>query len=79
MCPVWPGVGNAGYARWVQVYRCAQAADKAIEVFCTFDEIEQVMETLDTHALFLHVSDVPSATAAQAMLTRLEKWAADWA
>ncbi len=72
-----PGAGNEGYARWVEVYRRAQAADKAIQVFCTFGEIEQVAETLDPHGVFLQVSDVPSVAAAQAMLARLERWAAE--
>ena len=41
-----PGASNEGYHRWVGVYRKAQAAGKAIEVFCTVQEIDAVMETL---------------------------------
>jgi len=74
-----PGAGNEDYARWVDVYRCAQAAGKAIEVFCAFSELEDVMETLDPHGVYLYVNGVPSVEAAQAMLHRLERWAADWA
>jgi len=74
-----PGAGNEGFARWVEVYRRAQAAHKAIEVFCTFAEVEQVIEILDPHGVYLLVHEVPSVEAAQAMIKRLEHWAADWA
>ena len=47
---------------------------KAIEVFCTFQEIDAVTETLDPHGVYLNVSGVPSRDAAEAMLKRLESW-----
>ena len=74
-----PGAGNEGFARWVDVYRRAQAADKAIEVFCTFSEVDQVMAALDPHGVYLQVSDAPSVEAGQSLLKQLEHWAADWA
>jgi hypothetical protein len=69
-----PGAGNLGYHRWVDVYRRAQDADKAIQVICTFDEIDLVVETLDPHGVFLSVSGVPSPEAGEAMLRKLEAW-----
>jgi hypothetical protein len=69
-----PGTGNEGFHKWVAVYRRAQAAGKAIQVFCTMAELDQVMETLDPQGLLLSVSHVPSREAAETMLHRLEKW-----
>jgi hypothetical protein len=69
-----PGAGNEGFHKWVEVYQKAQAADKGIEVFCTIDELEQVMDTLDPHGLFLSVSGVVSRDAAEAMLRVLDNW-----
>jgi len=68
------GDGNWGYHRWVDVYRRAQAAGKAIEVFCDMDEIDHIMDTLDPHGLYLYVFDVPSREAAEALLKKLQKW-----
>lgn len=72
-----PGAGNEGYARWIWVYQRAQAAKKAIEVFCSYDELDLVIETLDPHGLYLQVSNTPSVAAAEAMLRRLERWAGE--
>lgn len=69
-----PGAGREGYHKWVQVYRKTQTMGKAIEVFCTFQEIDAVTETLDPHGVYLNVSGVPSRDAAEAMLKRLESW-----
>jgi hypothetical protein len=69
-----PGAGNEGYHKWVEVYRRAQAKGKAIEIFCTVQEVDAVMETLDPHGVYLNVSDVPSREVGQAMLKRLETW-----
>lgn len=69
-----PGAGNEGFHRWVDVYRRAQAAGKAIQVICTFEEIDLVIKTLDPHGVFLSVGGVPSRVAAEAMLKALEKW-----
>ncbi len=70
------GAGNEGFHRWVDVYRRTQAAGKGIQVMCTFDEVRQVMDTLDPRGLFLSVSEVPSRKAAEAMLADLGKWSA---
>jgi hypothetical protein len=70
------GAGNEGYHKWVHVYQRAQAAGKGIQVVCQMDELDQVMETLDTHGLFLSVGGVPSREAAELMLASLEKWCA---
>ena len=69
-----PGAGNLGFHRWVEVYRRAQAAGKAIQVICTLDEIDLVVETLDPHGVFLSVGGIPSREAAEAMIKTLEKW-----
>lgn len=69
-----PGAGNLGFHRWVEVYQHAQSAGKGIQVTCTMDEIETVMQTLDPHGVFLSVSGVPSREAGEAMLARLERW-----
>ena len=71
-----PGAGNEGFHRWIPVYRKIQAAGKGIEVICTFQELDLVMETLDPHGLYLLVGGVPSREAALDMLARLEKWCA---
>lgn len=69
-----PGAGNEGFAKWVDVYQRAQSEAKGIQVFCTLDEIDHVMEVLDPHGLFLSVSDVPSVSAAEITLAKLEHW-----
>jgi hypothetical protein len=69
-----PGAGNEGFARWVDVYRRAQSAGKAIQVLCDWHEIDFIVETLDPHGVFLSVSGVPDRDAAQAMLHKLERW-----
>jgi hypothetical protein len=69
-----PGAGNEGFHKWVHVYQKAQAADKAIQVLCHFEEISYIIETLDPHGVFLSVGGVPSREAAEAMLRDLEKW-----
>ena len=71
-----PGAGNLGFSRWIGVYQRVQAAGKGIQVSCTYDDIAQVMETLDPHGLYLSVSDVPSREAGLNMLRRLENWCA---
>jgi hypothetical protein len=68
------GAGNEGYHKWVQVYQRAQAAGKGIQVVCQMDELDQVMETLDPHGLFLSVGGVPSREAAEGMLKAIETW-----
>jgi hypothetical protein len=69
-----PGASNEGYHKWVEVYHKAQAAGKAIEVFCTFQELDKVMETLDPHGVYLNISNVPSREAGETMLKQLETW-----
>ena len=70
------GAGREGFHRWVHVYKKIQAAGKGVEVICEYDELDQVMETLDPHGLYLMVDHVPSREAALDMLRRLERWAA---
>lgn len=71
-----PGASNEGFAKWVDVYRRAQAKGKAIEVFCTPDELPLVTETLDPHGVYLMMDGVGDAGQAEAILKRLEAWAA---
>ncbi|MHB0856788.1 MAG: hypothetical protein ACYC5M_04375 [Anaerolineae bacterium] len=70
------GAGHEGYAQWVWVYQKAQRAGKGIQVVCDYEEIGQVMETLDPRGLFLSVGGVPSREAGQDMLAHLGKWCA---
>jgi hypothetical protein len=70
------GAGNEGFHRWVNVYKKIQAAGKGIQVNCSYDELEQIMETLDPRGVFLMMDGVPDRDAALEMLKRLEKWAA---
>lgn len=69
-----PGAGNEGFHKWVDVYRQVQAAGKGAEVFCDYKEIDDVMETLDPHGLYLYIGGVPSAEAGRDVLARLEAW-----
>ena len=71
-----PGASNEGFAKWVDVYRRAQAAGKAIEVFCTPAELPLVMETLDPHGVYLMMDEVPDAATGEAILRDLSTWAA---
>lgn len=70
------GAGREGFHRWVPVYKKIQAAGKGVEVICDYNELGQVMETLDPHGLYLMVDNVPSREAGLDMLRRLERWAA---
>jgi hypothetical protein len=70
------GAGNEGFARWIPVYKKIQAAGKAVQVICDFAELDLIIETLDPHGVFLTMSGVPSREAAEAMLKKLERWAA---
>ena len=70
------GAGNEGYHRWVDVYRRIQAAGKGVEVICDFDEVPQVLETLQPEGLYLVVSGVPDREAGLDLLKRLEAWCA---
>ncbi len=70
------GAGNEGFHRWVDVYKKIQAAGKGIQVNCTYDELDMIMETLDPHGVYLAMSEVPDREAALDMLVKLEKWAA---
>jgi hypothetical protein len=70
------GAGNEGFHRWVDVYRRIQAAGKGIQVNCTYDELDMIIETLDPRGVYLAMSEVPDREAALDMLRKLEKWAA---
>ena len=69
-----PGTGHETFSRWVEVYRRAQAAGKGVQIDCDFSELDQVIEALDPHGVFLTVRDVPSREAAEHMLRELEAW-----
>jgi hypothetical protein len=71
-----PGAGNEGYHKWVEVYQKAQAAGKGVQVVCSMDEVDLVMDTLDPRGLFLSVSGVPSREAGEILLQQLSKWCA---
>ncbi|MFO7695894.1 MAG: hypothetical protein R6X16_01880 [Anaerolineae bacterium] len=68
------GAGNEGYGRWVDVYRRIQAAGKGVEVICTLEEIDQVIETLSPKGLYLSVEGVPAREAGLDLLARLTRW-----
>ncbi len=68
------GAGNEGYARWVPVYRRIQDAGKGMMVIASFDEVPQVIETLEPHGVYLSVGGVPTVEAGQALLRELERW-----
>jgi hypothetical protein len=72
------GAGNEGFSRWVWVYKKAQAAGKGIQVICTFDEIDAIMNALSPCGMFLSISEVPSREAGWAMLKKLEDWTGQW-
>ncbi len=72
------GAGNEGFNRWVGVYQRIQKAGKGIQVICSFDEIDVIMQTLSPRGMFLSVSDVPSRAAGLGMLERLEQWTEAW-
>jgi len=68
------GDGNWQYSRWVDVYRRAQAAGKGIEVFCEYDEVNHVLETLDPHGLYLNIFGILEREQGEALLRKLERW-----
>jgi hypothetical protein len=70
-----PGTGNEVFERWINLYQKIQKAGKGIQVLCSLEEIDRVMETLDPRGLFLSVRDVPNREAGLELVKRLEKWA----
>jgi hypothetical protein len=68
-----PGAGNEGFAKWVDVYRKAQAAGKAIMVYCTPAEIDLVIETLDPSGVYLQVEGVDSRETGVTLLQRVQR------
>jgi hypothetical protein len=68
------GAGNEGYGRWVDVYRRIQGAGKGVEVICTLEEIDRVIETLSPKGLYLSVEGVPTRKAGLDLLARLTRW-----
>jgi hypothetical protein len=70
------GAGNEGFGRWIPVYKKIQAAGKGIQVNCTYDELDQIIETLNPHGVYLTMGGVPSREAAEDLLKKLERWAA---
>jgi hypothetical protein len=73
------GAGNEGFHRWVDVYRKAQAAGKGIQVNCTLEEIDLIVETLSPKGLYLNVGGVPDRESGEALVRRLERWTVDLA
>jgi hypothetical protein len=73
---VW-GTGNEGFHRWVWVYQRVQQARKGIQVICDVSELEQIIEALDPHGVFLTMDGVRDRDTAEAVLRRLERWAVD--
>ena len=74
-----PGAGNEVFARWMDLYRRIQASGKSIFVSCFAHEIEQVMETLDPHGVYLYISDCPTREVGEEIIKRLVKWSARYA
>jgi hypothetical protein len=72
------GAGNEGFERWVWVYQKVQAAGKGIQVICTFNEIDAIMQALSPRGMFLFIADVPNREAGLAMLKKLEDWTTEW-
>jgi hypothetical protein len=72
------GAGNEDFTRWVAVYQKIQAAGKAIQVNCTFDEIPEIIEALQPRGLFLSIGGVPDRASAEALLKHLENWTTEW-
>lgn len=69
-----PGTGKEGFKHWVTVYQQAQAAHKAVLVYCTPDELELVTQSLSPRGLCLEISGVPDRTTGQAIEQYLERW-----
>jgi len=71
-----PGAGNESFARWVHVYRRAQAAGKGVQVSCQLSEVNQVMDALDPHGLYLCIGGVSSREECEDLLKVLAAWSA---
>lgn len=71
-----PGAGNEGFSKWIKVYQKAQAAGKSIQVDCTPDDLNLVMQTLKPGGLYLQICGVDSTDSANAILKALETWVA---
>jgi len=68
------GAGNEGFARWVAVYKRAQAAHKGVWVTCTVEEVPEVMAALDPRGVCLSVSGVGSLEAGERLLREVSRW-----
>ncbi len=71
-----PGAGREEVARWIPVYRRAQAAGKGIQINPKLEEIDTVIEALDPHGIFMIIGGVPSREVAEDVLRKMERWAA---
>jgi hypothetical protein len=69
-----PTGNEAEFIRWAGVYQRIQVAGKGLQVACTINEIDQVMEALIPYGVYLVVKDVPSLDAATLLLKKLGKW-----
>ena len=70
-----PGAGNEDFTRWIEVYRKAQAAGKGIQVTCSVEEIDEVIQALSPTGVFLSISGVAHADTANNILRELQRWA----
>ncbi len=69
-----PGAGSEGFNKWIPVYQKAQAAGKGVQVDCTPDDLNLLMDTLIPRGLFLQMSGIDSPETANAVLKSLESW-----
>jgi hypothetical protein len=69
-----PTVSDAAFARWAWVYRRIQASGKALQVTCEVGEVDQVMQALRPHGVYLVVNGVTSCAVGEALLRKLERW-----
>ena len=69
-----PGAGREVFSHWVHVYQKIQAAGKSIIVYCTIDEIELVMQTLNPKGLAVAISGISEPEVGQNVLRIFENW-----
>lgn len=69
-----PGAGNECFRKWIPVYQKAQASGKGVQVDCTPDDLNLLMDTINPRGLFLQMSGIDSPETASAILKTLETW-----
>ena len=70
-----PGEGHNDFSQWIPVYQKIQAAGKGIWVAIYLDELQEVIDALDPHGLFLFIRDVDLPESAHNVLRALERMA----